>query len=208
MLTVLVANTKGGCGKTTTATQLATAFARAGLTTALADADRQGSSLGWLQRRSASAPRIRGLDWSKGPGKSPGVDRLVIDAPAALKRGGIEALADAADVVLVPLLPSAFDEAATARLVAKLAALKPVRKGKKGVGVVANRVKARSRAAQRLDAFCAELDQPLAGRVADRAAYADLALDGLGVFDLDGAKSKSWREEWLSVVAFCEGRAS
>jgi len=207
VLTVVVANPKGGCGKTTTATQLAAAFARAGLATALADADRQRSSLGWLERRPSTAAPIRALDWSKGPCKAPAVERLVVDAPAALKRGGIEALADAADVVVVPLLPSAFDEAATAALIAKLAALKPVRKGKKAVGVVANRVKPRSRAAQRLDAFCAELDQPLAGRIADRAAYADLALDGLGVFDLDGARARSWRAEWLSVVAFCEAAA-
>jgi chromosome partitioning protein len=207
VLTVVVANTKGGCGKTTTATQLASAFARAGLATALADADRQRSSLGWLERRPLTAAPIRGLDWTKGPAKAPAVDRLVVDAPAALKRGGIEELAEGADVVVVPLLPSAFDEAATAALVAKLAALKPVRKGKKAVAVVANRVKPRSRAAQRLDAFCAELDQPLAGRIADRAAYADLALDGLGVFDLDGARARSWRAEWLSVVAFCEAAA-
>jgi chromosome partitioning protein len=207
LLGVLVANSKGGCGKTTTATQLAAAFARAGLATALADADRQRSSLGWLARRPATAAPIRGLDWAKGPEKPPKVDRLVVDAPAALKRGGIEELAAAADVVLVPLLPSAFDEAATAALVAKLAGLKPVRKGKTPVGIVANRLKPRSRAARRLEAFCAELDQPVAGRVADRAAYADLALDGLGVFDLDGAKAGSWRADWLSIVAFCEARA-
>jgi len=207
VLTVLVANTKGGCGKTTTATQLASAFARAGLATALADADRQRSSLGWLARRPASAAPVRGLDWTKGPGKPPAVDRLVVDAPAALKRGGLEDLVARADVVLVPLLPSAFDEAATATLTARLAALKPVRKGKLPVGVVANRLKPRSRASQRLEAFCAGLDQPVAGRVADRAAYADLALDGLGVFDLDGARAKSWREDWLAVVAFCEAQA-
>ena len=207
MLTVLVANTKGGCGKTTTATQLAAAFAKAGLATALADADRQRSSLGWLERRPGQAAAIRGLDWTKGPGKAPAVARLVVDAPAALKRGGLEELAAAADVVLVPLLPSAFDEAATAKLVRRLAELKPVRKGKKAVGVVANRVKARTRAAARLEAFCTALDQPVAGRIADRAAYADLALDGLGVFDLDGAKAKPWRADWLPLVAFCEARA-
>lgn len=207
MLSVLVANIKGGCGKTTTATQLAAAFARAGLDTALADADRQRSSLGWLARRPASAVPIAGLDWVKGPNKPPRVDRLVVDAPAALRFTAIDELADRADVVLVPLLPSAFDEASTRKLIDKLAALKPVRKDKKAVGVVANRLKPRSRAASRLDAFCAGLDQPLAGRVADRAAYADLALDGLGVFDLDGARTRSWRADWLPIIAFCEARA-
>ncbi len=207
MLTVLVANTKGGCGKTTTATQLAAAFARAGLATALADADRQRSSLGWLARRPSTAAPIRGLDWVKGTTKPPEVDRLVVDAPAALRFGAMEELAGAADAVLVPLLPSTFDEASTAKLVAKLAALKPVRKGKKPVALVANRLKPKSRAAGRLERFCAELDQPVAGRIADRTAYADLALDGLGVFDVEGARAKPWRADWLPVVAFCEACA-
>jgi len=207
VLTVLVANTKGGCGKTTTATQLASAFARAGLTTVLADGDRQRSSLGWLARRPDTAPAIVGLDWVKKLSSPPNADRLVIDAPAALRFGALEDLTARADVVLVPVLPSAFDEASTGKLVAKLAALKPVAKGKKSVALVPNRLKARSRAASRLEAFCGDLDQPVAGRVPDRAAYADLAMEGLGAFDVDGNRGKALRGDWLTIVAFCEGRA-
>lgn len=207
MLTVLVANTKGGCGKTTTATHLASAFAHAGLTTALADADRQRSSLGWLASRPDAVPRITGLDWVKDAAAVPGgVERLVIDAPAALKFGRLEELIAAADVVVVPLQPSIFDERSTAKLVAKVEALKPLRKGRKIMGLVANRLKARSRAVTRLEAFAAGLAQEVVARIPDRAVYPDVALDGLSVFDLPGVRGSRLRVDWLDVVRFCETR--
>ncbi|MGH6905853.1 MAG: AAA family ATPase, partial [Geminicoccaceae bacterium] len=87
MIIVLVANTKGGCGKTTVSTHLAAAFAGAGQRTALADADRQRSSLEWTRLRPGTAPPIAGLDWSKDVAQPPkGLDRLVIDAPAAMRK--------------------------------------------------------------------------------------------------------------------------
>ncbi len=207
MLTVLVANTKGGCGKTTTATHLASAFAGARLTTALADCDRQRSSLRWLAARPERATHIRGLDWVKGPSKPPKVDRLVVDAPAAMRFGGIEDLIKTADVVVVPMLPSVFDEQSTAQLLAKVEGLKPLRKGKKVMGLVANRMKPRTRAAARLEAFAADVDQEVVARIPDRAVYADVALEGLSVFDLNGLRGTMLRGDWLPVVRFCEGRA-
>lgn len=207
MLTVLVVNTKGGCGKTTTATHLASAFAHAGLVTALADCDRQRSSLGWLEARPATAPQVTGLDWAKTEGGVPKkTERLVIDAPAAMRFGRLEDLIGAADVVVVPMLPSVFDERSTAKLIAKVETLKPVRKGKKALGLVANRLRPRTRAAARLESFAAGLDQELVGRIPDRAVYPDVALDGLSVFDLPGAKGSQLRADWLSVIRFCEGR--
>jgi chromosome partitioning protein len=82
MIIVLVANTKGGCGKTTISTHLAAASAQNGQRTALADADRQRSSLAWTRLRPGTAAPIAGLDWSKATEAPPrGIERLVIDAP-------------------------------------------------------------------------------------------------------------------------------
>ena len=207
MLTVLVANIKGGCGKTTTATHLAAAFAGARLTTALADGDRQRSSLRWLEARPQGAAPIAGLDWVKGPGKAPKVDRLVVDAPAAMRMGGLEELIAAADVVVVPMLPSVFDEQSTTRLLGKVEALKPVRRGKTSLGLLANRLRARSKAAARLEAFVADLDHEVVARIPDRAVYADAALEGLTVFDIAGARGAQLRADWLPLVRFCEAHA-
>ena len=114
MLTILVTNTKGGCGKTTIATNLAGAFASADLRTVLADCDRQKSSLAWVSRRPSSAPPIGVVNWSKEISPLPArTERLVIDAAAGLRRKNVEELVRMADIVLLPVLPSVFDENAT-----------------------------------------------------------------------------------------------
>jgi chromosome partitioning protein len=208
VIRVLVTNTKGGCGKTTIATNLATAFAAGGLGTALADVDRQKSSLDWLAARPADAAPIRGLDWRKAAGEVPkGVQRLVIDCPAALTRGEVEDLIREADIVVVPVLPSVFDEGSTRRFLERLEELKPVRKGRKSVAIVANRLRPRSRAVGRLETFLAGLGRPVAARLTDRSLYADLATKGQGLFDLDGAKVRAVRAEWQPLLGAIEGVA-
>ena len=113
-----------------------------------------------IGRRAASAgspagrraqPAIIGLDWRKSAGKPPGkLGRLVIDAPAGMRLAHVEDLLRSADVVVVPVLASVFDEQSTTRFLAKLERIKPIAKGKKGVLLVANRQRLRQRAAQRL----------------------------------------------------------
>lgn len=208
MLSVLVTNTKGGCGKTTIATNLAGAFAASGLRTALADVDRQKSASQWLAARPADAVPIVALDWRKAAGQVPAdVQRLVIDAPAGLKLGQVDDLLTEADIVLVPVQASAFDLASTRRFIARLAELKPVRRSRAGVFLVANRLRPRTRAGRRLDQELAALDRPVAGRLADRALYGELAATGLGVFDAPRRLSHDARAEWAELVRAIEDAA-
>jgi chromosome partitioning protein len=205
MISVLVANTKGGCGKTTLATNLAAAFAVSGHATAMADADRQRSALGWLRRRPKGAAPISGLDWTKGEYDLPhGITRLVIDAPAALKIKEVEALLKLADAVILPVLPSTFDADATHRFLSRLEALKPIRKSRAVVAIVGNRVRARTRAASRLEAFLEGLGQRVATRLSESAVYTDLAADGLGLSDLSGRRVAGLRAEWDPLLDLIE----
>lgn len=205
MLSVLVANTKGGCGKTTIATHLAAAFAGAGHRTVLADADRQHSSLEWLARRPEAAAALAGLDWTRDIGEAPKkTERLVIDAPAALKIKQVDALLKLADVIVLPVLPSAFDEGATARFLARLEELKPIRKARKPVAVVGNRMRARSRAAARLDSFLDGLGHRVVTRLRDSALYPDTAALGLSLFDLPGRRAEAPRADWGPLLRYVE----
>lgn len=197
MIRILVTNLKGGCGKTTIATNLAGAFARGGLATTLADADRQRSSLAWSALRPTTAPPIAAVDWRKQPGEIPGdTARLVIDAPAALRVKEVEELLALADLVVVPVLPSVFDEGSTARFLDRLDELKPVRKGRKPVLVVANRLRPRSRAAARLEAFLDRLGHAPVARLADRSLYGELAVRGLSLFDAAPRAAAATFAEW------------
>lgn len=207
MYSVLVANIKGGCGKTTLSTHLAAAAARDGLSVALADVDRQRSSLGWLERRPETASRIVGLDWTRDFTEPPkGFDRLIVDAPAALKSEQIKELVKLADIVVLPVLPGAFDEAATRRFLDKLDELKSIAKSKKAVAIVGNRVRARTRAAERLDLFLADAGHEVAARLRDSQAYADAAAGGLSLFDLSGKRAADLRSDWDPLLERIEAR--
>jgi chromosome partitioning protein len=207
MRTVLVANRKGGCGKTLVAVTLASALAARGRSVALADADPQKSALRWLKRRPPVAPAIRGLDWTHAGdvGDAPKrIDWLVIDAPGALAGGRAEALIADAEAVVTPVLPSSFDADSTRRFLKEIEDVKRVRKGKVGVHLLANRVKARGHATDRLRGFFAALGQEPLAWIAERAAYADLAEQGLAVFDRPQRAMAAIRAQWAPVLAALE----
>lgn len=210
MLRVLVTNIKGGCGKTTIATNLAAAFAAGGFATGLAEVDRQKSSLAWLKLRDGrgAGRAIAPLDWRKEVGALPdGLQRLIIDAPANLRMRHVDELIWEADLVVVPVLASIFDEGSTERFLAKLEELKPIRKGRKTVALVANRLRPRSKAAQRLESFLGRLGQPIAARLGDRAVYGELAVQGLSVFDVEGHLVRPVRDEWRPLLQTIEEAA-
>ena len=203
MKTILVANRKGGCGKTIVAITLAAALAGRGGRVALADADRQRSASRWLKQRPDGAAPIRAVDWTGDAdlGDAPKkLDWLVIDAPGALSGERAARLVAEAEAVMTPVLPSYFDVESTARFLREIEHLKRVRKGKVGVHLIANRVRA-GKAAARLDAFFRGLGQEPLARIGERAAYAELAEQGLSIFDRAQRAYLPLRAQWAPALA-------
>lgn len=203
MKSVLVANRKGGCGKTVTALTLAAALAAAGGRVALADADGQKSALRWLKARPPGAAGIEALDWTAARdfGSHPkGLDWLVIDAPGALTGEAAEAFIAEAGAVVTPVMPSVFDEGSTKRFLKEIEDVKRVRKGKVALHLVANRVKPQARTAAALAAFFERIGQAPVATILERAAYADLAAKGLSVFDSPRKADVALRAQWMPLV--------
>ncbi|GIL40005.1 ParA family protein [Roseiterribacter gracilis] len=207
MKSILVANSKGGCGKTTIATSLAGAFADAGNNVLLADADRQGSSLAWTKSRPAHLAPIQSADWSKRIGTIPkGLHYLIIDGPAGIRETQVEALLDTVDIIVMPVLPSVFDQNASQEFLSKLDELKPIRRNKKPIAIVGNRVRAYTRAAQRLDEFLAELGHDVLTRLRESSFYPEAAARGMTIFDMGDMRSELVREDWDPLISFIEDR--
>jgi chromosome partitioning protein len=204
MLSILIANAKGGAGKSTIATNLAAAMALAGHEVMLADADRQRSTLSWVERRPLTAKPVTAADWSRDVGEVPRrITRLVIDGPAGLRKEHFEALVAQADLIVMPVLPSVFDEEASAAFLSKLDGLKAIRKNRKGVAIVGNRMRDRTRAAARLDRFLGSLGHAVVARLRDSQAYGDAASSGSSIFEIKGLRSPL-REDWKPLIDYIE----
>lgn len=143
MLTVLVASSKGGCGKSTVVTQLASHWAQRGHRTAIVDGDRQGSSYRWATRRPDNVPGVLGLEGGRrGLQKVPSdTERVLIDTAAGAHERELEPYLEQAGVLLVPVLPSSFDLDATLDFLGHLQGIARVKRGKLPVALVANRLK-------------------------------------------------------------------
>ena len=205
LIKILVANRKGGCGKTTVATQLAGALAASGHTCCLADADRQRSSLGWLACRPPQAPPITALDWTKDIGKSPkGEGFLVIDAAAGLHGKHAVEMVKLADLLILPMLPSAFDIGVTRRFLDRIKKLRRIATGRMRVGIVGNRIRGGMRSASGFERFVAGLGAPIIARVRDSQLYVQSAATGISVFDARGSRSRALRADWYPLLAFVE----
>jgi chromosome partitioning protein len=210
MQTITVANPKGGSGKTTLATNVAGWLAGKRQRVALQDLDPQRSSTEWLARRPALFPRIVGLP----PGvraRDLGEDRpqwLVVDTAAGLHGDDLRDAVRRADVMLVPLTPSAFDMGATQHFLATIHDFKAVRKGALALGIVAMRVDARTVSAAELDEFLAQFDFPVIGHLRDTQVYVHCARDGASVFDLPRSRAEQDWEQWRALTRWIARHAA
>lgn len=203
MRKILVVNSKGGCGKTTIATNLAVALAARGEDVALADADRQKSALSWTKRRPKNLARVESLNWSKENaigGKDKDLDAIVIDGPGGLRSELAKTLIAEASDIVVPVLASAFDWNATLKFLDGISDIKRVRKGKADIYVVANRINKRSSQVGDLEHTLAKKGYPVLCRISDRVLYARHAAAGTGVFDQHDTKDHEVKGQWHPLL--------
>lgn len=209
MFRILIANSKGGSGKTTITSTLAGYYARAGRATSLVDCDPQGSSLCWNQLRGAHRAPVRALT-SNDPIHGLGAgwvlrlpsdtQVLLIDTPAGLRPHEFAPFARHADVLLIPVVPSPLDLRATLGFLDVVRRLPEVRQGQLRVGLIANRVRERTVAARDLDATLLRLTQTCLVRVRDSQIYLKMAAAGMSLFEDDSTAARSHRDDWAALI--------
>ncbi len=200
MPVIVVANPKGGVGKSTLSTNLAGYLARQGHAVMLGDVDRQQSTRGWLALRPAGLPGITTWEVERGDVVRPprGTTHAVLDTPAGLHGKRLDAVLKLADRVLVPLQPSIFDIRATHDFVRQLQAHR--RSDKLQLALVGMRVREGTIAAEQLRAFLAKLEVPVLGHLRDTQNYVHLAARGLTLWDVAAGRVERDLEQWQPII--------
>ena len=183
---IMVLNAKGGCGKSTLATNIASYFANEGATVALADYDPQRSSLDWLERRPDNRPSIAAVaGFEDGLRHAPrGADILVIDAPARSHGPELTNLVNHAETIVVPVLPSTIDMQATSTFLEELKNVGKVQKKQAKIATVANRVRDNTLIWDDLDEYLTKTRVPYVAALREAQNYVRAYTRGLGIFEL------------------------
>lgn len=215
---IVVLNSKGGCGKSTVATNLAAWYAVNHVPVALMDYDPQGSSSAWLKNRPSSCVPIYGVHAAKPASPSmtrtwqlgvpPETRHVIVDTPASIDNMQMLRFVEKVDAILIPVQPSAPDIHAVTRFVERLLTVGKVRRSGIRVGVLANRVKLNLAVYRGLLKFLTVLEFPLVAQLSDDHAYTQAMSQGLSVFELPNEYGDCDKEEWRKLAEWLAGSST
>lgn len=218
MRTILVINSKGGSGKTTLSTNLASYYASQKFRTTIMDYDPQGSCLQWLRLRPSHIASIHGANAAPPKGATAlqsfqkwvpvGTEVLVIDAPAGVKGLLLQEMVRKANFIVIPVTPSAIDIHATADFIKELFQIGGASHCQAKIAVIANRVRNSSPALESLQRFLGSLQLPFITSVSDSDNYLRAVENGLGVFEMDEDTTLMERQELRPILQWLDGQAT
>ncbi|MHB8534981.1 MAG: nucleotide-binding protein [Sulfuricaulis sp.] len=231
MRKIMLLNAKGGCGKSTLATNLASHYASQGKSVVIADFDRQGSSMDWLEARPQDRPPIRGIAAWRDPVRVPRTtDYVIMDVPAGAHSAELTALVRRAHTLLIPVLPSPTDIRAAAHFIHELLLVGKIVRDETRVAVVANRVRENSTVQHtmesvlnsmkisystlntqiyhNLERFLSRLKIPFIATLRESNNYLVADARGLGIFDLTPAQVARDIEQWEPLLKWLDSRRS
>lgn len=206
MRKIMVANPKGGCGKSTMAIHLASWFARGDDVVYLGDLDRQQSSRLWLEQRPEKLARIHHWDTGDGLKEPPrSCNIAILDTAAGLHGKQLKQALGEVDRVVVPVSPSRFDMLASQAFFAELAETKAVRKERVDIGIVGMRIDLRTHASQQLLDFLQQFDLPLITCISNAQRYVNAVETGVTLFDA-AVPSESEQTQWRPLLDWLVSR--
>jgi len=211
---IVILNPKGGCGKSTLATNIAACYAGRGPQPAIMDFDPQGSTMSWLKRRPKDLPPIHGIaaykksmqatrSWQLRVPEST-VD-LIVDSPASISHDDLRELTRDSSSILVPVLPSAMDIDAASRCVADLLLVAKVNRNEGKLAVIANRTRKNTKSFGRLMRFLDSLGIPIIAVLRDTQNFVHAAEKGVGIHELPPSRVRPDKEQIDKIVTWLDG---
>lgn len=201
MQKIMLLNPKGGCGKSTIATNLAAYYASWNMQVGLADFDPQKSSLNWLRNRTFDLASIKAINANTEHLVVPdNLDYLIIDTPGSLEKERMKELIHLADTIIIPVLPSPIDIQAASFFIYQLLLKYRVTTDDKDICIVANRARKRTLIYKDLIKFTSTIKLPLVTTLKDSRSYIRYASKGAGLFDHKNKQTEADIEDWLPLL--------
>jgi chromosome partitioning protein len=210
---IVILNPKGGCGKSTIATNLAACYAKRGANPAIMDCDPQGSTMAWLDRRPDDLPPIHGIAAFKKTMQATrswqlrvpeGTENLIVDSPASINHDDLRELSGDSTSIIVPVLPSPMDIHAASRCIADLLLVAKVDRRDRKLAVVANRTRKNTKSFKRLMRFLDSLGIPIIAVLRDTQNFVHSAENGIGVHEMRPSRVRPDVEQLEKIVTWLD----